>query len=115
MNVDDYLDNQDPDGTRLKGHRIWLNDLLYEVVFNYRTVEELAGRFPTLRMDEIYACLLYFETHREACLKNLTEHVDWSRSNVETHAQESREVMARLRQRKLQQMMAAGGMMFSFD
>lgn len=38
MNVDDYLDAEDPDGTRLKGHRIWLNDILYELVFNYRTL-----------------------------------------------------------------------------
>jgi uncharacterized protein (DUF433 family) len=108
MNVDDYLDTQDPDGTRLKGHRIWLNDIVYEVVFNYRTVEELSARFPTLRMDEIYACLLYFETHREICLKDLTEHVDWSRRNIEAHAQESRDVMDRLRQRKLERIIAAG-------
>ena len=108
MNVDDYLDTEDPDGTRLKGHRIWLNDILYEVVFNYRTVEELAARFPTLKIDELYASLLYFETHREQCLKNLTDHLDWIRRNVDAHAQESREIMDRLRQRKLQSLTAAG-------
>ena len=35
MEFNDYLDFTDPDGVRLKGHRVWLNDLLYEVVFNH--------------------------------------------------------------------------------
>jgi hypothetical protein len=108
MNVEDYLDINDPDGIRLKGHRIWLNDLLLEVVFNYRTAEDLAVRFPTLRIDEIYAAMLYFETHRELCLKNLSEHLDWCRRNAESHAEESREMMERLRQRKLDRLLATG-------
>jgi len=108
MDWNEYLDTQDADGTRLRGHRIWLNDLLYEVVFNYRTVEELSSRFPSLRQDEIYACLLYFETHRETCLRDLTCHIDWSRSNIEAHAEESRNVMDQLRRRKLERLATPG-------
>jgi hypothetical protein len=102
MTFEEYLDFDDPDGIRLKGHRIWLNDLLYEVVFNYRAAEELSIRFPTLRMDEIYASLLFFETHRKTCLERLTDQLDASRQNIETHAQDSRATMERLRQRKIE-------------
>jgi len=98
----------DPDGIRLKDHRIWLNDLLYEVVFNYRAAEELCLRFPTLKMDEIYAALLYFETHRKTCLENLTNELDASRRNMEANARDSRATMERLRQRKIERTSTAG-------
>lgn len=106
--LDDYLDFNDLDGIRLNGHRIWLHDLLYEVVFNYRTVEELTVRFPSLRLDEIYACLLYYETHRQACLQQLAEHLEGSRRNFESHAAESRETMEQLRRRKFEQLASSG-------
>jgi uncharacterized protein (DUF433 family) len=108
MTFEEYLDLDDPDGIRLKGHRIWLNDLLYEVVFNYRSAEELSIRFPTLMMDEVYAALLYFETHRKMCLENLTDALDASRRNIEAHAQDSRAAMERLRQRKMERAGTAG-------
>jgi hypothetical protein len=72
------------------------------------TVKPRAQRSPTLKMDEIYAALLYFEIHRETCLEKLTDELDASRRNMEAHAQDSRATMERLRQRKMERAGTAG-------
>ena len=71
MDFHPYLDLTDPDGPRLVGHRIWLDQLLHEVVQNRRDVDGLIERFPTLDRQTIYACLLYFEQNRPSCLGRL--------------------------------------------
>ena len=71
MDFHQYLDLTDPDGPKLVGHRIWLDQLLHEVVQNRRDVDELIERFPTLDRQTIYACLLYFEQNRPSCLARL--------------------------------------------
>jgi uncharacterized protein (DUF433 family) len=64
MGFSQYLDLSDADGPRLVGHRIWLDQLLYEVVKHRRNADQLIERFPTLDRQTVYACLLYFEQNR---------------------------------------------------
>ena len=71
MDFKQYLDLTDPDGPKLVGHRIWLDQVLYEVVHNRRNADQLIERFPTLNSETVYACLLYFEQNRSACLTRL--------------------------------------------
>jgi len=71
MDFSQYLDLTDPDGPRVVGHRIWLDQVLYEAVHNRRNADQLIERFPTLNTETIYACLLYFEQNRSACLTRL--------------------------------------------
>jgi uncharacterized protein (DUF433 family) len=71
MIFDEYLDLTDPDGPKLVGHRIWLDQLLYEVVHHRRDADQLIERFPTLDRPTVYACILYFEQHRTECLTRL--------------------------------------------
>jgi uncharacterized protein (DUF433 family) len=73
MLVEDYLELNDPDGIRIKGHRIWMNDLLYEVIYNGLGPDGLLERFPSLTREKIYAALLYFERHRSELIQKLNE------------------------------------------
>jgi uncharacterized protein (DUF433 family) len=99
MIVEDYFDLNDADGGRIKGHRIWFNDLLYEIVNNHLNAEQLFERFPTLNMEKIYAFLLYFERNKAALTKQLEEDLGRQRRNHEAHAEEGRAWMAELRRR----------------
>jgi len=60
MNLHDYFDFLAPNDIRLKGHRIGIEDILYEYIHNAMSPDELATRFPTLTLEEIYATLLYY-------------------------------------------------------
>ena len=60
MQLEDYFDFQRPDDIRLKGHRIGIESVLYEYLFNAQTPEEMTVRFPTLTLEQIYATILYY-------------------------------------------------------
>lgn len=61
------------DGTiKISGTRVSLDS----VVFNYRqgaTAEEIAMRFPGLRLADIHSCIAYFLNHQEEVDKYLAD------------------------------------------
>jgi uncharacterized protein (DUF433 family) len=67
MDFGEYIDLGDPDGPKLVGHRIWLYNVLFEHLFNGRRADQIVECFPTLSMEKVYACLLYFERNKAAC------------------------------------------------
>jgi uncharacterized protein (DUF433 family) len=66
MNIEAYFEFIAPDEIRIKGHRIWIENILYEYIHNAMSPEELAQRFPTLRLEQIYAALLYYHQNKTA-------------------------------------------------
>jgi uncharacterized protein (DUF433 family) len=65
MQLDDYFDFLPTGDIRIKGHRIWIEDVLYEYIFRCQTPEEIAQRFPSLSLDKIYATILYYLRNKE--------------------------------------------------
>lgn len=63
IRFEDYFEMLDPDEIRLKGHRIWLEDVV-DLYKAGKTAEELAARFPTLTLEQIQATLAYYEQRR---------------------------------------------------
>jgi uncharacterized protein (DUF433 family) len=59
MQLEDYFDFQAPDDIRIKGHRIGIESVLYEYIHRHQTAEEIARRFETLTLEQIYATILY--------------------------------------------------------
>jgi uncharacterized protein (DUF433 family) len=86
MDFSEYLDFSDPDGPKLVGHRIWLDQLLYEVVQHRRDADQLIERFPTLDRQTVYACLLYFEQNRPSCLSRLYTEIARKDANIASAA-----------------------------
>ncbi|HHY55808.1 MAG TPA: DUF433 domain-containing protein [Chloroflexi bacterium] len=70
----EYLDFSEPDAIRLRDHRIWIEDILYEHVYGGLNAEQLATRFPTLTQADIYAVLLYYYRHQASLDRRLE---DW--------------------------------------
>lgn len=65
MKLEDYFDFQREDDIRIKGHRIGIESILYEYIHNAKTAEEIADRFPTLDLEQIYATILYYLHNKE--------------------------------------------------
>src|SRR5437870_11867884 len=90
MILEDYFDFLAPDEIKLKGHRIWLQDVLYEYIHRGMTLEELVERFDTLTREDLLATLLYYHHNKEAVDKYMAEWLDYCREaekkNLNQHA-----------------------------
>jgi uncharacterized protein (DUF433 family) len=64
MQLEDYFDFLAPDDIRIKGHRIGVESVLYEYLYNEKTPQEILARFPTLNLEKIYATLLYYHHYQ---------------------------------------------------
>lgn len=73
MRIEDYFDFLGSGDIRIKGHRIGIEDVLHEYICNDRTPEELAVRFPTLNLEQIYATILYYLHDKERISRYMDE------------------------------------------
>ena len=79
MQFEDYFDVLRPDDIRLRGHRIGIESILYAYIHEARTPEEIAARFPTLRLDQVYATILYYLRDKERLDAYLSEWLEHGR------------------------------------
>ena len=100
MLLDDYFDFLSQNEIRLKGHRIGIEDVLYEHIYNELTPAELAERFPTLNAEQIYAAILYYLNNRERMDAYLAEWLEHGRRMREEQARNPTPAMLKLRRIK---------------
>jgi uncharacterized protein (DUF433 family) len=106
MQLEDYFDFLAPDDIRIKGHRIGIEDVLYEYIFNAKTPEEIQRRFPTLTLEQIYATLTYYHRNKEKIDTYLT---DWIEFGNRMRAEQERNpdpVILRLRRLRAEKVLA---------
>lgn len=75
MDVRDYFDFIDETSIRIKGHRVYIDEVLEERLQG-KEPEEILHCFPKLPLEKIYATLLYYEANRtevEAYLKRVKQ------------------------------------------
>ncbi len=65
MQIEDYFDFISADEIKIRGHRIWIEDVLYEHIFREMQPSDLVRRFPSLTLEQVHACLLYYLHNRE--------------------------------------------------
>ncbi len=86
MRLEEYFEFLGPDDIRIRGHRIGIEDVLQYFLDGY-TPEEIAAHLPTLNLEEIYATITYYLSHRaevEAYLTRVTKrreqlYQEWAR------------------------------------
>ncbi len=66
MQLEDYFDFLAPNDIRLKGHRMGIETILFDYLDGL-TAEEIALRYPTLSMEEVYATITYY-WHKQAAI-----------------------------------------------
>ena len=63
MDVRDYFDFIDETSIRIKGHRVYIDEVL-EQRLQGKEPEEILRYFPKLPLEKIYATLLYYEANK---------------------------------------------------
>src|SRR5690349_19776033 len=65
MNLESYFDFLSANDIRLKGHRIGIETILYDYIYREKTPEQIARRYPTLTLQQVYATILYYLHRKE--------------------------------------------------
>jgi uncharacterized protein (DUF433 family) len=107
MQLEDFFDFLDPTDIRLKGSRVGIEHVLYEYIQRCQTPEQIAQRFDTLTLEQVYATILYYLHNREAVEKYYNEWVEWGRSMRAAQEPISDDLRQRLR-RAREQLSAEG-------
>jgi uncharacterized protein (DUF433 family) len=97
MNLEEYFDFLRPDDIRLKGTRIGIESVLYEYVHRGRMPEEIAARFYTLSLEQVYATILYYLRNKEAVSRYVADWLEWSGAMREEQERNPSPAVARLR------------------
>jgi uncharacterized protein (DUF433 family) len=81
VQIEDYFEFESPDEIRIKGHRIWIEHVLYQYIYRAQTAEEIAQYFDTLTLEQVYAVLLYYLKNKEAMNKYMADWMDYCRTS----------------------------------
>jgi uncharacterized protein (DUF433 family) len=77
MKLEEYFEILAPDDIRVRGTRIGIESVLIEHLHNARSPEEIAERFPTLTLEQVYATILYYLHDREHVGAYLADYLGW--------------------------------------
>lgn len=100
MKLESYFDFFANDDIRIKGSRVGIESVLYEYIYRGQTAEQIAERFPTLKLEQIYATILYYLHNRENVETYLLDWLNFSRKMREEQAENPPSVVLRLRKLK---------------
>jgi uncharacterized protein (DUF433 family) len=100
MQLEDYFDFQRPDDIRIKGTRIGIESILYEHIHRGRSAEEIAERFRTVTLEQVYATILYYLHNKESVSAYLAEWLEWGRAMREEQERNPSPAIIRLREMK---------------
>ena len=65
MQIRDYFNFLAPDDIRIKGSRIGIESILDEYIYRAKTPEEIADKFETVTLEQVYATILYYLHNKE--------------------------------------------------
>jgi uncharacterized protein (DUF433 family) len=100
MDIKSYFEFLAPDDIRIKGTRIGVESILYEYVHRGQMAEDIAARFPTVSLEQVYATLLFYLTNREELDTYLADWLAFGRDSREAQQQNPPPVVLQLRQLK---------------
>ena len=98
MQLEDYFDFQAPDDIRLKGSRIGIETILYEYIHQERRPEQIARRYPSLSLEQVYATILYYLHDKDAVGRYLSDWMEYCRRSHEEARKQNPELYEKLRQ-----------------
>jgi uncharacterized protein (DUF433 family) len=84
MQLEEYFDFLAPDDIRIRGTRIGIESVLLEYLHNARTPEEIAARFRTVTLEQVYATILYYLHDQERVKAYLTDYLEWRKRSAIT-------------------------------
>ena len=100
MQLEDYFDFLGPTDIRIKGHRVGIENILYEYLYREQTPDDIAKRFPTLSLEQIYATILYYLHYREEVSAYMLRWIEYGRRAREEQERNPPPWLLRLRAAK---------------
>jgi uncharacterized protein (DUF433 family) len=98
MPLEDYFDFLAPNDIRVRGHRIGIETILDEYLYYGRTPEEIQRLYPTLRLAEVYATILYYLENQDTVSRYLADWEEACRRSEEAFDRDPPPIVARLRE-----------------
>jgi uncharacterized protein (DUF433 family) len=100
MQLEDYFNFMAPDDIRIKGTRVGIETVLYEYIHRAQSPEEIAERFPSLTLEQVYATILYYLHNKDAISTYLSEWLEHGRRAREEQQRNPPSFIEKLRQLK---------------
>ncbi len=102
MDIETYFEHFAPDDIRIKGTRIGIESVLYEYIHREQPAKNIARRFPSLTLEQIYATILYYHQNTQQLDSYITEWLEFGRKMREEQRRNPPPVVVRLRVLKQQ-------------
>ena len=77
MPLEDYFNFLVTDDILLKGTRIGIETILFNYLFCGKTPEEIAQTYPSLRLEQVYATILYYLQNKQAVEAYTQDWLEW--------------------------------------
>lgn len=74
MNLEDYFEELDELDVRVRGTRVGIETVLSDYLELGLSAEEIAARYPTLALEQVFATLTYYCRNREVVDAYLRRH-----------------------------------------
>ncbi len=103
MQLEDYFEFLSPDDIRVKGTRIGIEHILYQYIHRAQSPEEIAERFHTLTLEQVYATILYYHANQKAVSAYIADWLAWGQQMREQQQNNPPPFLEKLRQFKAQQ------------
>lgn len=104
MQLEEYFDFLAKNDIRIKGTRIGIETVLYEFIHRSRSPEEIVDTYPSLKLEQVYATILYYLHNMEAVTKYLADWMEWSREMRRQQAANPSPEIQRLRKIKAERL-----------
>lgn len=98
MRLEDYFDFLGPDDIRVKGTRIGIETILYAFMHQGLGPAEIAERYSSLALEQVYAAVTYYLHNKEAMCTYLGEWLEHGRNMRAEQDRNPPPVVLRLRQ-----------------
>lgn len=73
MEIRQYFDFLADDDIRIAGTRVGIESVLYEYIYRSQTPEQIAERFASVTLEEVYATILFYLRNRQLIESYLTK------------------------------------------
>ena len=104
MQLEDYFNFLAADDIRLKGTRIGIETILFDYLFRAKTPEEIAQTYPSLRLEQVYATILYYLQNKQAVEAYIQDWLEWGDRMREEQKRNPNPVVERLKKLKAQKL-----------
>lgn len=106
MRLEDFFNFLAEDDIRIKGSRIGIETVLYEHIYRGKTAEQMTDRFPSLKLEQIYATILYYLLNRKKVEAYLLDGINFSREMRQKQAENPSPAVLRLRKLKAERLLS---------